>query len=76
MPALQMSSDFASIKRPSCPKCQTEMILAHIMPSHSDFDLRTFECSKCNHAERANVATDPMNSYTLGWLLGELKPPN
>ncbi|MCR6735475.1 MAG: response regulator [Afipia sp.] len=75
MPAPRTSSDFTSIQRPACPKCRTEMSLSRIMPARADFDLRTFECPKCNHVEKAVATTDPINSYTLGWFLGELKPP-
>jgi len=75
MPAPQMSSDFTFIQRPSCSKCQTEMMLSRIMPLRSDFDMRSFECPKCNHAEKVVATIDPINSYTLGWFLGELKPP-
>lgn len=51
------------------------MMLSCIMPTRADFDLRAFECPKCNHVERVVVTADPINSYTLGWFLGELKPP-
>lgn len=51
------------------------MSLSRIMPARADFDLRTFECPKCNHVEKAVATTDPINSYTPGWFLGELKPP-
>jgi len=48
-------------------------------PCHAgtyQFDLRTFECVKCDHVEKVLVATDPIRSFdTLGWLLGELRPP-
>lgn len=64
-----------SIPRPHCPNCQTEMALGRIMPSRSNLDLRTFECINCNHVEKVMVAIDPINSYTLGWLLSELQPP-
>jgi hypothetical protein len=58
-----------------CSKCQGPMGLARIMPGGLNFDLRTFECAKCDHVEKIMIATDPMMTDTLGWLLGELRPP-
>jgi hypothetical protein len=59
-----------------CPKCQGSMILARIKPGRLNFDLRTFECVKCNHIEKTLVATDSIRSAdALGWLLGELRSP-
>jgi hypothetical protein len=76
MPALsQLLSCRPSIQQPHCSNCQTEMALSRIMPSRSKLDLRTFECAKCNRIEKVVVAVDPINSYTLGWLLSELRPP-
>jgi hypothetical protein len=50
-------------------------MLARIVPGRLNFDLRTFECAKCDHVEKIVIATDPMKSDTLGWLLGELRSP-
>jgi hypothetical protein len=63
-----------AIERPRCPKCQTRMMLACIEPGPAGSDLRTFECSKCEHVHKA-LAEDPMKSGTAGWLASELKPP-
>jgi hypothetical protein len=52
------------------------MVLSRILPSRAARDLRTFECNKCAHVEKVVVELDPMKSYALGWLLGELRPPN
>jgi transcription elongation factor Elf1 len=51
------------------------MSLSRIMPARTDYDLRSFECPTCNHVEKVVATTDPINSYTLGWFMGELKPP-
>jgi hypothetical protein len=64
-----------AIERPRCPKCQTRMSLARIMPGPPGRDLRMFECSKCNHVHKEMVATDPMHSNKVGWPTGELKAP-
>jgi hypothetical protein len=54
------------------PKCQGPMMLARIMPGRLNFDLRASECVRCNHVEKALIATAPMRSSdALGWLLGE-----
>ncbi len=51
-------------------------MLARTRPGRLNFDLRTFECVKCNHIEKTLVATDPMRSPdALGWFLGELRSP-
>jgi hypothetical protein len=51
------------------------MSLARIMPGAPGFDLRNFECDRCDHVVTIRVATDPMKSDALRWLAGELKPP-
>jgi len=48
------------------------MMLARIVPGPTGFDIRTFECSKCDHVFTLTVATDPMKSDVTGWLKGEL----
>jgi hypothetical protein len=63
------------IECPRCPKCHTRMNLTQIMPDRSGFDIRTFECGRCDHTHILTVATDPMKSDKIGWLAGELKPP-
>ena len=35
-----------------CTKCGAPVILARIEPARPGFDLRTFECSKCNNADQ------------------------
>jgi hypothetical protein len=35
-----------------CTKCGARVILARIEPARPGFDLRTFECSKCNNADQ------------------------
>jgi hypothetical protein len=42
--------------RLNCPKCTThttQMYLARIEPAKPGFDLRTFECPRCQHVETA-----------------------
>ena len=40
------------------------------------FEERTFECSTCERTEVVRFAVDPMQTDAVGWLAGELKPPN
>jgi len=78
MPDSQSHSNGPSlmpIERPRCPKCNNRMSLARIMPGPNGYDLRNFECDKCDNVMTLTVATDPMKSNKLGWLAGELKPP-
>jgi hypothetical protein len=37
--------------RPDCPKCTAQMYLARIQPEKPGFDLRTFDCPRCQHVE-------------------------
>jgi len=63
------------IRRPGCPKCESRMMLAWIMPGPEGFELRTFECRKCDHSFTNAVAKEPMNTVSAGWIAGELKAP-
>jgi hypothetical protein len=64
-----------TIQRLGCPKCRTRMILARISPGPTGFELRRFDCSKCDHVEQIAIAPDPMKSGYVGWFAGELQPP-
>jgi len=64
-----------AIQRLRCPKCRTRLILARISPGPRGFELRSFDCTKCDHAEQIAIALDPMKSGDVGWLVGELRPP-
>jgi hypothetical protein len=64
-----------AIQQLRCPKCRTRMMLASISPGSSGFEIRTFDCSKCDHVEQVAIASDPMKSGDVGWLVGELRPP-
>jgi hypothetical protein len=37
------------IERPRCPKCQGRMMLTWTGQGANGSDLRTFECSQCEH---------------------------
>jgi hypothetical protein len=41
--------------RPECPTCTAQMYLARIEPEKPGFDLRTFECPRCQHLETVVV---------------------
>ena len=64
-----------AIQRLRCPKCQRRMTLARTLPGPTGFDLRKFECASCDHVEQIVIASDPMKSGDVGWLVGELRPP-
>jgi len=49
-------------------------MLARITPDGRGFELRTFECPKCEDIVVERVATDPLE-LAKGWLTSELKPP-
>jgi hypothetical protein len=64
-----------AIQRLHCPKCHSRMMLARISPGPSGFELRAFDCPRCDHVEKIAIALDPMKSGDVGWLVGELRPP-
>jgi hypothetical protein len=65
-----------AIEQLHCPKCRTRMKLVRISPGPIGFELRTFDCSKCDHAEQIAIALDDlMKSDAVGWFTGELHPP-
>jgi hypothetical protein len=51
------------------------MSLARVMHGPEGYELRNFDCDKCDHVVTVTVATDPMKSDATRWLAGELKPP-
>ena len=64
------------IERPRCQHCQTRTILACVAPGPAGYELRTFECPKCDRAQRTLVVNDPMSGDAGGWLAGELRSPD
>jgi hypothetical protein len=76
MSALPPLPDSTFLPQSPCPKCHSQMKLCRITAARPAFDLRLFECGKCNHVERVLVRAEPIESPALGWLLGELRPPN
>jgi hypothetical protein len=56
------------VRRPGCPKCEGHMMLAAIMPGPEGFELRTFECRKCDHSFTNAVAkTDAAPMTAAAW---------
>ena len=71
----RLSAPTVPVESQECPKCQGPMIPPGIMPGRLKFDIRTLECVKRQHVEKAFVAIDPIQSDVLGWFLGELRAP-
>ena len=63
------------IRRPDARNAKAALMLAAIVPGPEGFELRTFECRKCDHSFTKAVAKDPMNAVSARWIAGELKPP-
>ncbi|WP_249163931.1 hypothetical protein, partial [Bradyrhizobium liaoningense] len=61
--------------RRMCPVCKHRMALARVSPGKRGFEERTFECSTCERTEVVSFAVDPMKTDAVGWLAGELRPP-
>jgi hypothetical protein len=51
------------------------MALTRTVPGPKGDELRSFECAKCERALTVSIARDPMRSDKMGWIAGELKPP-
>jgi hypothetical protein len=64
-----------AIQQLHCPKCHARMTLSRISPGPSGFELRSFDCPGCDHVEKIAIASDPMKSGDVGWLVGEVQPP-
>jgi ribosomal protein S27AE len=52
------SDPLIASQRRHCPKCDTRMHLAHVAHGSSNFDVRTFDCAKCDHTYIVTVAMD------------------
>jgi hypothetical protein len=55
---------FERLPRP-CTKCEAPVALARIEPAKPGFDLRTFECSKCNNADQYIIEYGTAKSWVL-----------
>ena len=64
------------IERPRCLHCQTRTNLAGVASGPAGYELRTFECPKCDRAQRTLVVSNPMSGDGKGWLGGGLTSPN
>jgi hypothetical protein len=71
-----LDSSTNGIESRGCAKCEAQMVLARITPARLGFNSLAFECVQCGHLEKVLIAADPIQSSMLGWLLGELRPPN
>jgi hypothetical protein len=49
-PAPTLSRD--RLMEAPCTKCAAKMVLARIEPAKPGYDLRTFECTKCNNVDQ------------------------
>jgi hypothetical protein len=71
--ASKSGSSLSSIECPRCPRCQARMTLESISPAPTGYDLRTFDCAKCDRTLTRLVPRDPMKTGdALRWLDGEL----
>ena len=64
------------IERPRCEHCQTRTNLAGTALGPAGYELRTFECLRCERVQRILVVSAPLSGDAKGWLVGELKSPN
>src|SRR5277367_2008753 len=63
------------IGRPRCPACTARMMTVDITPGPEGFEYWTFECARRGHTDKTVLASDPLKSNAIGWLVSELKPP-
>jgi hypothetical protein len=60
MPKIEYSpSDPRRIERLLCPRCGTQMNFSRVEPDEPGFDLRTFQCPKCQYLESFVVKEAP-----------------
>ena len=78
MPEFQSSkSGGGRLSSLECPRCQARMTLTAISPAPPGYDLRTFECAKCDRISTRLVPKDPMKTGDAPrWLGDQLKPPD
>ena len=48
-----------------CTKCGAKMVLARIEPAEPGYDLRTFECTKCNNADQYILEYEASSPWLL-----------
>ena len=48
-----------------CTKCGAQMVLARIEPAKPGYDLRTFECTKCNNVDQYIVECEASSPWVL-----------
>ena len=65
-----------AIERPRCSRCHAgRMVLTGIRPLPNHSDLRTFQCTNCEHVHKVE-AEDPLTSAgSRGWINSGLNPP-
>ena len=73
--ALPTGPPLSPIERPLCQHCLTRTDLTGITSGPAGYELRTFECPKCDRVQQSVVVSDPMIS-AKGWLGGELRSPD
>jgi hypothetical protein len=76
LPTLPTCPPLSAIEGSCCPRCQTRTMLAGIASGPAGYELRTFECPKCDRVQRTLVVSDPMSGDARGWLSGQLKSPD
>lgn len=74
--ALPTGPPLSAIERSRYPRCQTRTMLTGSAPGPAGYELRTFECPKCDRVQRTLVVSDPMSGDARGWLSEELKSPD
>ena len=74
-PSLSSRLPLTALERPRCPKCEARMTLTRVARGAAGFDVRTFDCARCDHAQIVTVATDPMKSDSAGWQHSGLQAP-
>ena len=75
--SITIRASLSSIECPRCPHCQVRIALEQVSAASPGYDLRTFECAKCDRISIRLVPHDPMKvGDALRWLGSELKRPN
>jgi hypothetical protein len=63
-----------AMDRLHCPKCHARMELAQVSAGPTGFEVRTFECTQCDHVEKIVIALESRGVGAVGWFVGEPPP--
>jgi hypothetical protein len=64
-----------AIDKLHCPECRARMELARVSAGPTGFEVRTFDCTRCDRVEKIAIALESRGTSAIGWFVGESAPP-